>query len=87
MSLFLFDVVLHFGLQALVAVDVSFLPCLPCLLMSSLFSTDGLPDEGVYPGVAVPCCYLHGPYGPLFWMPILLTLVVCITSVRDRLHC
>ena len=52
MSLFLFDAVLHFGLQALVAVDVSFLPCLPCIL----FSTDGLLDEGVYPGVAVPCC-------------------------------
>ena len=28
--------------------------------MSSLFSTDGLPDECVYPGVAVPCCHGFG---------------------------
>ena len=34
----------------------SFLPCLPCLLMGSLFSSGGLPDGGVYPGVAVPFC-------------------------------
>ena len=47
----MFDVVLHFGVQALVAVDVPFLLCLTCLLMGSLFSSDGLPDGGVYAGI------------------------------------
>ena len=47
----LFDVVLHFGVQALVVVDVPFLLCLTCLLMRSLFSSDGLPDGGVYAGI------------------------------------